>query len=208
VLSAAETRDDCLIEAAIIDADGQGPLPGAEVMLRLRKPGGLINMGTEPEPLAKALADKDGAVRFGPLALSESYYVVVRFPGFQGTFSEVRCDGGGATVQSIALREFQTVSLVQLIADPAHWNGRYVQIIGFLNLEFEGDALYLHREDWKKGLTKNGLWVDVTSEQRATMSPLRRRYVIIAGVFDGTRHGHGALFSGTLREVSRCDPWR
>jgi len=39
------------------------------------------------------------------------------------------------------------VSLVQLIANPAEWDGKRVMVSGYLHLEFEGNALHLHRDD-------------------------------------------------------------
>jgi hypothetical protein len=41
--------------------------------------------------------------------------------------------------------------MIQLIANPQAWDGKHVRVIGFLRLEFEGDALYLHREDLRTG---------------------------------------------------------
>lgn len=63
-----------------------------------------------------------------------------------------------SSVVSKPSREFIT-SLVKLIANPEVYNGKTVQIIGYLNLEFEGNAVYLHREDYENGLTGNGFWV-------------------------------------------------
>lgn len=42
--------------------------------------------------------------------------------------------------------EPRDVSLVQLIANPGDFHGGLVRVIGFCRLEFEGNALYLHRE--------------------------------------------------------------
>jgi len=44
------------------------------------------------------------------------------------------------------------VSVVQLIANPQQYDGKQVRLIAFLNLEFEGNALYLHREDFDKSI--------------------------------------------------------
>ena len=49
------------------------------------------------------------------------------------------------------------VSLVQLIASPAEYDGNVVAVIGFLRLEFEGNELYLGRDDYRYAVTKNGL---------------------------------------------------
>ena len=55
----------------------------------------------------------------------------------------------------------QDVSLIQLIAQPEKFEGTRVRLIGFLRIEFEGNAIYLHREDFDHGIAKNGLWVDL-----------------------------------------------
>ena len=38
-------------------------------------------------------------------------------------------------------------SLVELIARPELYDGRRVRVIGFVNFEFEGDAIFLSSED-------------------------------------------------------------
>ena len=44
----------------------------------------------------------------------------------------------------------EDVSMVQLIATPEKFDGKFVRVHGFLNLGFEGDSLYLHRETFSK----------------------------------------------------------
>src|SRR5262249_1764153 len=66
-----------------------------------------------------------------------------------------------------ARRQPLSVSLLQLIATPADFDGKYVRVHGFVRIEHEGTAIYLHREDAEHMLTKNGLWLaasDVASE--------------------------------------------
>jgi hypothetical protein len=41
------------------------------------------------------------------------------------------------------------------------FDGKLVRVIGFLRLEFEGNVLYLHREDYIHSILGNGVWVDV-----------------------------------------------
>jgi len=43
----------------------------------------------------------------------------------------------------------EDVSLIQLIANPQAYDGKTVRITGFLHLEFEGNAIYLHNEDFR-----------------------------------------------------------
>jgi hypothetical protein len=65
--------------------------------------------------------------------------------------------GTNETLAQVTPLEAEGVSLVQLIANPSVYQGKLVRVIGFCQLEFEGDALFLHREDFEQGLTKNAL---------------------------------------------------
>ena len=48
----------------------------------------------------------------------------------------------------------EDVSMIQLIANPQVYDNKRVRITGFLHLEFEGDAIYLHREDFSYALKR------------------------------------------------------
>ena len=54
----------------------------------------------------------------------------------------------------------ENVSLVKLIANPEKYNGKRIQVIGYLHLEFEGNAIYLHEEDFKRRISANSFWVE------------------------------------------------
>lgn len=99
------------------------------------------------------------------------------------------------------------VSLIQLIANPEKYDGKFVRVIGYLRLEFEGNALYVHREDDEAALTKNAIWVDATSDMTNDPETFNRKYVLLEGIFDAKQHGHMDLFSGELRRISRADVW-
>jgi hypothetical protein len=75
------------------------------------------------------------------------------------------------------------VSIVQLIANGQKYDGKLVRVIGFLRLEFEGNALYLHREDYETSIMKNGIWVDVYSETTKQSKTLNMHYVLLEGIF-------------------------
>ena len=55
--------------------------------------------------------------------------------------------GGNETLAQVESQEPIDVSLIQLIANPNEYHGKFVRLIGFCRLEFEGDALFLHREE-------------------------------------------------------------
>lgn len=99
------------------------------------------------------------------------------------------------------------VSLVSLIATPREFDGKQVRVIGFARLEFEGNAIYLHREDYLQGITKNGLWLDVERVPKKSAASANNRYVIAEGVFSMTDKGHLGMWSGSIQKVTRMDPW-
>jgi hypothetical protein len=101
----------------------------------------------------------------------------------------------------------QDVSMVQLLATPEKFHGKVVRVFGFLCLEFEGDALYLHREDNDQGLTRNGVWIHRTEAMDRDEKKLNKHYVLVEATFDGEQHGHMGAFGGALKDVTRIIPW-
>jgi len=100
----------------------------------------------------------------------------------------------------------QYVSLITLIASPKDYAGKAVRVIGYIHLEFEGDAIYLRKEDYERGLTKNGLWLDAPNKISEKMQKMTDRYVLIEGVFNPENHGHMGLWSGAISEINRASP--
>ena len=101
------------------------------------------------------------------------------------------------------------VSIVRLIATPEKYHEKRIQVTGYMNLEFEGDAIYLHKEDYDKGLTKNGFWVTFSDTlDKKEINKLNKSYVLIEGTFNATRHGHMGLFGGEIYEITRIISWR
>jgi hypothetical protein len=98
-------------------------------------------------------------------------------------------------------------SLIRLIAAPKEFDGRQIRVIGFLRLEFEGNAIYLHKEDYLRGITKNGLWMEMQSPSKKVPG-LSDQYVIVEGTFSMQDQGHMDLWSGSIRKITRIDPWR
>jgi hypothetical protein len=102
----------------------------------------------------------------------------------------------------------QQVSVLQLIANPQAYEGRKVRLVGFLDLEFEGDALYLHREDFEHNIDENALWIDVPKEMtKEQMQVVNKQYVICEGIFKASGHGHMGVFSGEIADVTRLQVW-
>ena len=206
LLAAMAAEMPCTVSVVVVE-DTNKPLPGAEVALRSRTSGESgFNTGRNQPSIATRFTDGSGAASFKNLVAGPDYYVVVRFPALGNAFTTVKCSEAPGEATRIELHQRESVSLLQLIANPAAWHDRHVRVIGFLNLEFEGDALYLHKDDWKHEVSKNAIWVDLRTATAACKA--KRGYVIMEGVFDGTSYGHMGLFSGTLTKIDRCDPWR
>ena len=102
--------------------------------------------------------------------------------------------------KTLSAGEPTDVSLIQLIANPKEYDGKLVRVGGVVNFEFEGDAIYLHKDDIRYCLTKNGLWLDTQSMQK---KKLNGKYVSVEGIFNATSKGHMGLWSGTLQRISR-----
>jgi hypothetical protein len=108
----------------------------------------------------------------------------------------------------IPFRQFD-ISLIRLIATPEKYDGKQIQVRGYINLEFEGNAIYLHKEDYTKSLTSNGFWVDFSKEisEKKNLNDYNKKYVIIVGTFDMKSNGHMGLFGGTIKNITRLDLW-
>jgi hypothetical protein len=115
---------------------------------------------------------------------------------------------------TLAMREVESenmdVSIVNLICNPKKYHGQTIQIVGYLQLQFEGDAIYLHKEDCEHSLTSNSFWVNFSDKisKRPNLKSYNERYVILIGTFDMNSHGHMGLFAGTLKNIRRLDEWR
>jgi len=103
--------------------------------------------------------------------------------------------------------EPHNVSLVQLIANPTEYHGKLVRVIGFCRLEFEGNALYLHREDFERSIAKNAVWLSIGWPVPEPRRHLSDEYVLVEGTFDGENRGHMSAFSGELRSITRMERW-
>jgi hypothetical protein len=102
-----------------------------------------------------------------------------------------------------------SISLLQLIATPDAFDGKYVRVQGFVCIEHEGTAVYLHREDAEHMLTKNGLWLaanDATPDD-SKEAQVKDRYALIEGRFTAKKQGHMGLWSGSVEDITRMESW-
>ena len=106
-------------------------------------------------------------------------------------------------------KEVHDVSIIRLIAAPQDYAHKTVRVIGFLNIAFEGDAIYLHEEDFKRGLLNNGLGIRAEPETRKRLEKLTGRYVLIEGIVDASLSDAVAVstFRVSITNITRADAW-
>jgi hypothetical protein len=95
------------------------------------------------------------------------------------------------------------LSMIAVISNPERFDGQRVRLHGYVHFEFEGDGVYLSREDMQHHLYKNGLWISLAEQ----ISPdgCQDTYALIEGNFRSAEKGHMGLWSGAVTEVTRCE---
>ena len=95
------------------------------------------------------------------------------------------------------------VSLVALIANPQAYAAQKVLVAGFCGLEFEGTAVYLHEEDYRRSMTPNSIWLDVEPTRPDKPNPIHERYCVIEALFNAKPARNGR--AGRLVQVTRLE---
>jgi hypothetical protein len=91
------------------------------------------------------------------------------------------------------------VSIVQLLVAPKKYEGKLVSVRGYVHLEFEGNAIYLHKDDYDHNIKANGLWVNVPQCEHPDGSTFQTGYADITGRFTAKFHGHMGLWPGSIQ---------
>jgi hypothetical protein len=100
----------------------------------------------------------------------------------------------------------EDVSLLRLISTPERFDGKPVRVIGYVRIEFEGNAIYLHQEDYEHFIPTNGLRLDdpacfqgAKHDERFTSG-----YAYVVGTFKSNRPSELNIWSGTISNISLC----
>jgi hypothetical protein len=96
------------------------------------------------------------------------------------------------------------ISIITLIAQPAVKTALRVQVEGYLVLDFEGEALYLHEEDYRARITKNAIRLSLSPEQEKQYKSLGGGYVLLEASFIKRRNSED-IFTGSLFNVVRIE---
>lgn len=113
-----------------------------------------------------------------------------------------------ASAVVIATTTPTAASCFALLAQPAAFDGKRVRVTGFVELTFEGNALYLSRELFEAGLSDYAIWLDVEGVQIRDSTRVRRRYIVVEGQFDASNGGHLGAFPGALKAITRLERLR
>jgi hypothetical protein len=99
------------------------------------------------------------------------------------------------------------VGMVRLLANPQDYDGKFIRTIGFACLEYEGNALYLHEEDYRYQNYKNALALRVAEGQLKQFKSLSLKHVIV----EGTMYANGlesSEYGGAIGNITRFEYWR
>ena len=126
---------------------------------------------------------------------------------YDGDTSKTKYDNKKA-IRSVK-KENRDVSLIKLIATPEKYQGQVIQVMGYLSLDFEGRAIYLHKEDYNHSLCSNAFSVQFSPdfEKIKNIAAYDKKYVVIIGTFNSGPSGHMGTYPGSLTNITRLDFW-
>ncbi len=74
-------------------------------------------------------------------------------------------------------------------------------------IEFEGNALYLHEEDYRRGLTKNSFALRLSESQLKEVKGLSLKYVVLEGKVYADGLEASDIWGGAIGSVTRLEAW-
>jgi hypothetical protein len=103
--------------------------------------------------------------------------------------------------------EVHVVSLINLIATPAQYDGRWVSVQGVVEVSSDGEpALFLTVDDAAYGNVPNAICIATDGSPDGRWPVEGGEWVGIRGVFDSSNRCHFGLFAGTIRDIDRFEP--
>ena len=110
--------------------------------------------------------------------------------------------------KKIITEEYESLSIIELIAQKEKFRNQKVRVKGILRLEFEGDSIYLDKESYSNRINKNSLYLLLSPELRdkavIIKKDLEGKYVDLKGTLT-LDTGMWGLFSGTIQVESIND---
>lgn len=96
-------------------------------------------------------------------------------------------------------------SMIDLIANPELFDGKKIMVVGYVHVEFEGDAIYLHKDDFLYGIDRNSLALSLLSKTPTKeLKKCQDSYALVRGTFKAGIGGHNSMASGELHDIANC----
>lgn len=89
-------------------------------------------------------------------------------------------------------------SIIGMVANPEKYNQRQVSVLGFLSLNQENYAVFLHAEDFRQAIYSNALWLHIPSERKEQYKAFNGKYCLVEGVFKSGDFGFGGFYAGAV----------
>jgi len=93
----------------------------------------------------------------------------------------------------------EIVSFFDLIANKNKYDGKLVQLGGFLSFTFEDNSVYYNEIDYSHQFTQNAIWIDTGAANELEFSKYDKKYGYVVGVFSAKECGHLCLYSGGIK---------
>lgn len=114
-----------------------------------------------------------------------------------------------------------TVPLTRLIATPERYDGKRVNTIGYVELNWEDSHILPYKEDAENGVIGNGIALNLMDAQPnkdpspkngdihdiQPLDQLQGKYCLIEGVFNAHNGGHLGMWQGTIDKINRMEVW-
>jgi len=96
-------------------------------------------------------------------------------------------------------------SIVTLIALPSRYDQSKVRVVGHVRIKKDANAIYLSKSDAQYEITKNGVWLELSTEQKSMASMYEGKVCLIEGRWSASNNGHMRLWSGALEEITTIE---
>jgi hypothetical protein len=108
------------------------------------------------------------------------------------------------SVPEIYSKKYVYTSIISLIANPKEHDNLRVRLKGYLHLEVEHNALYLNEDDWIHEVTKNAIWVELSTEQMHDdkITRCNGKLVLLDGTYNSNNNGDIGMYSGELEHIA------
>jgi hypothetical protein len=97
------------------------------------------------------------------------------------------------------------VAINAILENPDVYESTHLQVVGYLNLDWEADAIYESKNDFT---ANKGLWVHLNQFKFRGSNRLKGHFVVIDAEFDANDHGHENLWGGALKNITSIKRYR